>query len=134
MAVAAATGSTARTSAALPVDDEPATSRRTAKSRVIGKRDRTIADGKQVCDIDFAYADREPEDVFWEEPCAAVTATMVDRRALEALDRWNRLDTFQQKFVEQMAGGRVLQVEGMFSASIYPIDRTGTSIEISVAD
>lgn len=120
--------------ATLTMGEASATVPQTGATRVIGKRDRTIADGKHVCDVDFAYADREPEDLFWNEPCAAVTVTMVDRQALERSDRWNRLDAFQQKFVEQMPGGRVLQIEGSFSASIYPIDTTGTTIEVAVAD
>jgi len=103
-------------------------------TRVIGKHDRTIADGKRVCDVNFVYADRKAENIFWAEPCVAVTATMIDRQALEASDRWTRLDAFEQKFVESMPGGQVLQIEGTFSASIYPIDTTGTSIEVSVAD
>ncbi len=103
-------------------------------TRVIGKHDRTIAGGRQVCAIDFVYADRGPEDVFWAEPCAAVTAAMVDRYDLEASGRWHRLDAFQQGFVERMPGGYVLQIEGTFSASIYPVDTTGTSIEVAVAD
>lgn len=112
----------------------PAADATQATSRVIGKQDRTIAGGKRVCAIDFVYAGREPEDVFWEEPCAEVTAKMVDRRELESLDRWSRLDSFQQKFVEQLPGGRVLYVEGGFSASVYPVDETGTSIEVAVTD
>ncbi len=105
-----------------------------AESRVIGKRDRTIAGGKRVCAIDFVYAGSAPEDLFWEEPCAAVTARMMDRRELEALDRWERLDPDQQRFVGRMPGGRVLYVAGTFSASVYPVDETGTSIEVAVAD
>jgi hypothetical protein len=33
-----------------------------------------------------------------------------------------------------MPGGKVLYVEDASSASIFPIDTTGTSIEVSVAD
>ena len=103
-------------------------------SRVIGKHDRTIADGKRACDVDFVYAGREQEDVFWHEPCAKVTARMVKQSDLEASGRWSRLDSFQQKFVRQMPGGQVLYIEGSFSASVYPVDETGTSIEVAVAD
>ncbi len=105
-----------------------------AGSRVIGRQDRVVAGGKRVCVVDFVYAGRAPEDLFWEEPCAVVTAKMVDRRELEALDRWARLDADQQRFVERMPGGRVLYVAGRFSASVYPVDITGTSIEVTVAD
>jgi len=103
-------------------------------SRVIGKHDRTLADGKRACDVDFVYAGREQEDVFWHEPCDKVTAKMVTQSDLEASGRWDRLDSFQQKFVEQMPGGQVLYIEGAFSASVYPVDETGTSIEVAVAD
>lgn len=103
-------------------------------SRVIGKQDRRIAGGKKACAIAFVYAGRAPEDVFWGEPCAAVTAIMVDRADLERLNRWNRLDRFQQQFVKRMPGGRVLYVEGTFSASVYPVDDTGSSIEVEIAD
>jgi len=103
-------------------------------SRVIAKHDRTIADGKRACDIDFVYAGREQEDVFWHEPCDKVTAKMVRQSDLETSGRWNRLDSFQQKFVEELPGGQVLYIEGSFSASVYPIDETGTSIEVAVAD
>lgn len=105
-----------------------------ALSRVIGKQDRTVAGGKRVCAIDFVYAGHAPEDLFRDEPCAAVTARMMDRRDLMALGRWDRLDRFQQAFVERMPGGRVLYVAGAFSASVYPVDETGTSIEVAVAD
>ena len=103
-------------------------------SRVIGKHDQTLADGKRSCDVDFVYAGQEHEDVFWHEPCNKVTAKMVTRSNLEAMGRWDRLDSFQQKFVEQMPGGKVLYIEGGFSASVYPVDETGTSIEVAVAD
>ncbi len=103
-------------------------------SRVIGKRDRTIGGGRKICAIDFVYAGGKPEDVFWQEPCADVTAIMVDRTELERLDRWSGLDAAEQRFVERMPGGRVLYVGGTFSASVYPVDDTGSSIEVEVAD
>lgn len=112
----------------------PATDDSQTASKVLGKRDRTIAGGKHVCDIDFVYAGREPENVFWEEPCRAVTAKMIGSADLKALGRWSRLDSFQRKFVDQMPGGRVLYIEGSLSASVYPIDETGNSIEVPVAD
>lgn len=59
---------------------------------------------------------------------------MVSRSALDAPGRWGRLDQYQRRFVADMPGGQVLYVEGSFSASIYPVDETGTSIEVAVAD
>ncbi|PTQ60089.1 hypothetical protein C8J45_11340 [Sphingomonas sp. PP-CE-3G-477] len=112
----------------------PRSSTEHTASKVLSKHDRTLSDGAQVCDVDFVYAGREPEDVFWEEPCASVTARMVSRSALDALGRWGRLDQYQRRFVADMPGGQVLYVEGNFSASIYPVDETGTSIEVAVAD
>ncbi len=102
-------------------------------SRVIGTKDKTLSDGK-VCEVSFVYGGREPESIFWEEPCAGVTAKMMDRRELEQLGRWERLDDFERKFVEGMPGGKVLYVGGDASASIYPIGTTGTSYEVAVAD
>lgn len=103
-------------------------------SRVIAKHDRTNADGKRACEIDFVYAGREQEDVFWHEPCDKVIAKMVKQNDLETSGRWNRLNSFQQKLVGEMPGGQVLYIEGSFSASVYPVDETGTSIEVAVAD
>lgn len=116
-----------------PAPAPPSDANQTA-SRVIAKHDRTIADGKRACDVDFVYAGREHEDVFWHEPCDKVTAKMVKQSDLEASGRWSRLDSFQQKFVGEMPGGQVLYIEGSSSASVYPIDETGTSIEVAVAD
>lgn len=103
-------------------------------SQVLGKRDRTLQGGDQVCDINFVYAGRLSENVFWEEPCRTVTAMMMDRAQLERLNRWERLDEFQQKFVQQMPGGLVLYVGGEFSAAVYPYGTTGTVEEVAVAD
>lgn len=102
-------------------------------SRVISTTDRTLSDGK-VCDVAFVYAGREPENIFWEEPCAEVTAKMMGRAELERLGRWERLDSFERKFVEAMPGGKVLYVGGGASASIYPIGTGGTAYEVAVAD
>lgn len=112
----------------------PRASDRYKVSQLLGKRDRTLAGGDKVCDISFVYAGREAEGVFWEEPCRAVTATMMDRAGLERLNRWERLDAFQQRFVEQMPGGLVLYVGGEFSAAVYPYGTTGTVEEVTVAD
>lgn len=105
-----------------------------AISKILGKKDRTLAKGDRVCEISFVYAGRESENLFWDEPCADVTAKMMEKRELEELGRWERLDGFQRKFVTAMPNGKVLYVGGGFSASIYPVDETGTSIEVSVAD
>lgn len=104
------------------------------ESAVLNKRDRVVAGGRRVCAVDFTYAGREAEDLFRDEPCAEVTARMVTRRELEALNRWRRLDPDQQAMVAAMPGGRVLMVEGAVGASVYPVDETGTSIEVAVAD
>ncbi len=102
-------------------------------SRVIGTKDRTLSDGK-VCEVSFVYGGREPESIFWEEPCAGVTAKMMDRGELEQLGRWERLEDADRTFVERMPGGKVLYVGGPASASVYPVGTTGTSYEVSVAD
>jgi hypothetical protein len=101
---------------------------------VLGRSERTLVDGKRVCEVRFVYVGREAEEEFWEEPCADVDARMVSRGDLETLGRWERLDSFQQKFVGAMPAGTVLYIGGKFSASVYPIDETGTSIEVAVAD
>jgi hypothetical protein len=104
-----------------------------AASRVIGTTDRRLADGR-VCVVNFVYAGRAPESIFWEEPCAGVTARMMGRGELERLGRWARLDAFERRFVAGMPGGKVLYVEGGASASIYPIGAGGTTYEVAVAD
>ncbi|WP_260597051.1 hypothetical protein [Sphingomonas endolithica] len=102
-------------------------------SRVIGTTDRRLGDGG-VCVVNFVYAGRAPESIFWEEPCAGVTARMMGRGELERLGRWARLDAVERSFVAGMPGGKVLYVEGGASASIYPIGTGGTTYEVSVAD
>ncbi|PAX07470.1 hypothetical protein [Sphingomonas lenta] len=104
-----------------------------AGSRVLGEKDFTLR-GEPACEIRFAYAGREAENLFWEEPCAAVTAKMMTRQELEALGKWGRLDDFAKKFVQALPGGRVLYVEGGFSASVYPVGTTGSTYEVPVAD
>ena len=116
----------AKTPAAAPVAGQ-------ATSRVLGKTDVTLR-GKPACDIRFVYAGRDAENLFWEEPCGAVTATMMGRRELEGLGRWSRLDSFARRFVTALPGGKVLYVEGGFSASIYPVGTTGSTYEVPVAD
>ena len=103
-------------------------------SRVLGKQDIKLAGGKPVCEVRFVYAGSEPENVFWDEPCASVTAIMIGRRELEAQNDWEALDSFDREFVEAMPGGRVLYVSGAFSASIYPLGTTGVSHEVAVSD
>ena len=66
--------------------------------------------------------------------CAAVTARMVDQTELERLGKWQRLDEFEKDHVNRLPGGKVLYVEGAFSASIYPVGTTRLSYEVSVAD
>lgn len=105
-----------------------------AVSKILGKKDRTLAKGDRICEISFVYAGRGSENLFWDEPCAEVTAKMMEKRELEELGRWEKLDGFQRKFIAAMPDGKVLYVGGGFSASIYPVDETGTSIEVPVAD
>lgn len=104
-----------------------------AGSRILGKKDFTLR-GAPACEIRFVYAGRGAENLFWEEPCPAVTAKMMTRRDLEAFGKWKRLDGFGRKFVEALPGGKVLYVEGRFSASVYPVGTTGATYEAAVAD
>jgi hypothetical protein len=104
-----------------------------AGSRIIAKQDFVLR-GKPACRIGFAYAGHLPEDLFWEEPCAAVTAQLMTQAELEALGRWDRLDEFARKFVNALPEGRVLYVGGSFAASVYPIGTTGETYEVTVAD
>ncbi|WP_315763264.1 hypothetical protein [Sphingomonas sp. Y38-1Y] len=102
-------------------------------SRVIGKTDMTLR-GKPACRVAFAYAGRPDEDLFWEEPCANVTAKLMTQADLESLGKWDRLDEFARKFIAARPDGKVLYVEGSFSASVYPIGTTGETYEVSVTD
>ena len=103
-------------------------------SRIVGKADVTVR-GKPSCKIDFVYVGFDQEDLFWDgETCAAVTARMVDQTELERLGKWQRLDDFERRHVNQLPGGKVLYVEGAFTASIYPVGTTRLSYEASVAD
>jgi hypothetical protein len=103
-------------------------------SRIIGKADVTVH-GKPSCKIDFTYVGFESEDLFWDgETCAHVTAQMINQVDLERLGKWQRLDDFERRQVNQLPGGKVLYVEGAFAASIYPVGTTRLSYEVSVAD
>lgn len=103
-------------------------------SRIVGKADVTVR-GKPSCKIDFTYGGFEPEDLFWDgETCAKVTAMMVDQTDLERLGKWQRLDDFEKRHVNALPGGKVLYVEGAFTASIYPVGTTRLSYEVGVAD
>lgn len=123
-----------------PAEDTVAVERRAvpatgneAGSRVLGEKDFTLR-GVPACEVRFAYAGRDAETLFWEEPCAAVTAKMVTRPELEALGKWGRLDGFARKFVDALPGGKVLYVEGGVSASVYPVGTNGSTYEVPVAD
>lgn len=103
-------------------------------SRIIGKRDVTIR-GRPSCRIDFVYAGFEPEDLYWDgESCASVTAKLVDQGELRRLGKWQRLDDFAKRHISEMPGGKVLYVEGRFTASLYPVGTTRLSYEVRVAD
>lgn len=102
-------------------------------SRVLGERDFTLR-GAPACEIRFVYAGRQAENLFREEPCTAVSAQMMTQSELETLGKWERLDDPARRFVQALPGGRVLYVEGSFSASVYPIGTSGTTYEVAVAD
>ncbi|PCD03609.1 hypothetical protein COC42_04390 [Sphingomonas spermidinifaciens] len=112
---------------------KPSPAAKEAGSRILAAKDFTLR-GKPACKIDFVYAGHPPEDLFWEEPCSAVTARLMTNADLRALGRWDRLDEFAQQFVHALPGGRVLYVEGSHSASVYPIGTTGETYEVAVAD
>jgi hypothetical protein len=104
-------------------------------SRVTGQKDMTLKAGGKVCKIDFVYSGYGPDSLFWDgENCNAVSATMVGRDFLEQFDKWERLDSAAQKHIMEMPGGKVLYVEGEFTASVYPVGATGDRYEIAVAD
>lgn len=104
------------------------------KSAIIRKAD-VLAGGKPACKIDFVYEGFEPEDLYWDdESCANVQASLVDQAELQRLGKWKRLDEFERRNVNALPGGKVLYVEGKFTASIYPVGTTRLSYEVSVAD
>ena len=123
------TGTPARAAAAITAR---ATSAR-AQSRLLGKSDFTLR-GKPACKIAYAYAGHAPDTLFWEEPCADVTARLAGKSDLQGWGKWRRLDDHARKFVQAMPGGRVLYVEGRFSASVYPVGTSGEAYEVTVAD
>ncbi|MCC4258288.1 MULTISPECIES: hypothetical protein [Sphingobium] len=104
-----------------------------AQSRLLGKSDFTLR-GKPACKIAYAYAGHAPDTLFWEEPCADVTARLAGKSDLQGWGKWRRLDDHARKFVQAMPGGRVLYVEGRFSASVYPVGTSGEAYEVTVAD
>lgn len=104
-----------------------------AQSRLLGKSDFTLR-GKPACKIAYAYAGHAPDTLFWEEPCADVTARLASADDLQGWGKWRRLDDYARQFVQAMPGGRVLYVEGSFSASVYPVGTSGDAYEVAVAD
>lgn len=103
------------------------------ESKILGEEDITLR-GKPACKIGFAYAGYEPDGVIWEEKCADVSADLVDRAFLQKYNKWERLDEFDRKFIQELPGGKVAYVEGSFTASIYPVGTDRKSYEVSVAD
>ena len=123
------TGTPARAAAAITAQTTSAS----AQSRLLGKSDFTLR-GKPACKIAYAYAGHAPDTLFWEEPCADVTARLAGKSDLQGWGKWRRLDDHARKFVQAMPGGRVLYVEGRFSASVYPVGTSGEAYEVTVAD
>lgn len=111
----------------------PTASAAQAGSRVLAKKDFALR-GKPACKVSYRYAGHAADTLFWEEPCAAVTAKMMTQPELAELGKWDRLDESARTFVAALPGGKVLYVEGSFSASVYPIGTTGSAYEVSVAD
>ena len=106
---------------------------RAARTRIIAQRDFTLR-GRPACRIVFAYAGHAPEDLFWEEPCAAITVRFLTLRDLTGSGRLARLDASARRFVASLPGGRVLYIEGSGTASVYPIGTAGQTYEVVVAD
>lgn len=124
----------AETPKALVAPERSADSRIARKSAVIGKRDIS-QDGTPACFVEFSYAGHAPETLIWEgEECARLNVTLMDPAELRELGKWKRLDDFAQKHVRELTDGKVLYVEGEFTASVYPVGTTGQSYEVSVAD
>ena len=123
------TGTPARAAAAITAQTTSAS----AQSRLLGKSDFTLR-GKPACKIAYAYAGHAPDTLFWEEPCADVTARLASADDLQGWGKWRRLDDYARQFVQAMPGGRVLYVEGSFSASVYPVGTSGDAYEVAVAD
>lgn len=112
----------------------PRASNRFAVSKVLGKKDRKMVGGETACYIDFVYAGEEPQQMVWDEPCSATGAGMIGRPRMEELGWWEKLDSFARQFVEAMPGGKVLYIEGSFTAFIFPRGTTGSPYEVTVAD
>ncbi|PXA95873.1 hypothetical protein DMC47_18940 [Nostoc sp. 3335mG] len=102
-------------------------------SKFLGKAPGKSASGPS-CRIDYVYAGYEPQSEVWREACDKVTAGMIGRDRLEELGWWDKLDDVARKFIGDMPEGKVLYIEGEFSASVYPIGVSGHVSEIEVAD
>ena len=127
------TGAPAPAPAPAPGAMTAQTTSASAQSRLLGKSDFTLR-GKPACKIAYAYAGHAPDTLFWEEPCADVTARLASADDLQGWGKWRRLDDYARQFVQAMPGGRVLYVEGSFSASVYPVGTSGNAYEVAVAD
>ena len=127
------TGAPAAAPAPAPWAITARTTSASAQSRLLGKSDFTLR-GKPACKIAYAYAGHAPDTLFWEEPCADVTARLASADDLQGWGKWRRLDDYARQFVQAMPGGRVLYVEGSFSASVYPVGTSGDAYEVAVAD
>ncbi len=127
------TGAPAAAPAPAPGAITARTTSASAQSRLLGKSDFTLR-GKPACKIAYAYAGHAPDTLFWEEPCADVTARLASADDLQGWGKWLRLDDYARQFVQAMPDGRVLYVEGRFSASVYPVGTSGEAYEVTVAD
>lgn len=103
-------------------------------THIIAQQDTADA-GDPACTIRFAYVGFTEESLIWDgEPCAALTATFFGQSDLERLGKWERLDDHARERVAASPDGKVLYVEGQFTASIYPIDINQLTYEVAVAD
>ncbi len=104
------------------------------KSSIIGLVDLGD-DENPKCKIEFAYSGSERESLIWDrESCVNLNVTLVEEETLRGLGKWERLDAFAKSHIRTLPQGKVLLVEGEFSASIFPVGTTGASYEIVVAD
>ena len=104
-----------------------------AQSEVLKREDLATGDSPS-CKIAFAYEGKKAETLIWDEPCDAVSATIVDEARLKEFGAWQDLGPFDRDFIQAMPDGQVLYVEGSFSASLFPIGSTGETYELSVSD
>lgn len=104
-----------------------------AESRVLAKSDIRLR-GEPACRVRFVYGGGAEEDLFWEEPCTAITVRLMTQAELQTINKWSHLDDFAQASVSKLPGGRVLYVEGKASASVYPVAANGMTYDVSVAD